>query len=962
MRFMLCLSLFIQSVLISNETHFFEEIQDEAQLSILNPSFAERKMAKIRLQNGLEAYLVSDPAVEQSAAGLAVEAGSWNDPKEYPGMAHFLEHMLFMGTKAYPEEGEYSRYISDNGGKMNAYTATDRTVYMLSINNEAFVGALDRFAHFFIDPLFNSSSIGRELHAVDQEHAKNIENDNWRQYMIFKETGNPLHPNAKFSTGNAQTLGGIPNSAMIDWYHKNYSSDRMHLVVLSALPIEELKTQVAAAFSAVPHREVVEMPMPALMTSSVQRGHFIYIKPIKDLKTISLIWELPHDFARDNDRKVADLMDYVLSNGSQKSLGEELKKEKLAESIQVSADRLGKEQLLFNIDVNLTEAGLSQVDSVVKLVFQAIARVKKTGIPYYIFEDVKKIGELGYQYQSRQDAFEFVQQHAHQLVDEEIATYPQKTQVPTHYDAKFIEAFIDSLTPESCLYIVMADPEKLALQMDRKEKWMSAEYTIKSIEERKLIGWENIKVNARIDLPPPNPFIPNNLTLLNQVTDQDKVIPLCINEDDSAKVYYAADTRYLVPKIVTINTLKSPLLDGSPRSIAFTDIYLKAIKEQLSPITSFAESAGLQTNLTQKNLGFTISCYGYSEKASLLTKEIFQALKKVKPSREQFEIYKQSLEATYKNSSKDLPYFQSSELMSSILFNVSPTNEEKLRMLKGISYEQFLDFSHELFKKAYVESLFYGNLSQNEAEELWKDLKSTLKAESYPLKEQKKRNILVLPERHGPYMIVSPTAMQGNAAILLLEQGGFSFENRAVQQILGKGLKESFFDTLRTKQQTGYIARAWESEEERQLLQFFAVQSSTHTPNELLARFELFIEEYVKNLPTLITKERFENLRKAHIATLQMPPENLTTMALRLNNQAFEYRGDFYWLEKCIESAKTLPYEQFCTIAKQFLSRKNTKRLAVLVEGVLPAQNDFRYEVVNKEDICGLGTYVSWKD
>ncbi|HEY5259420.1 MAG TPA: insulinase family protein, partial [Rhabdochlamydiaceae bacterium] len=106
----------------------FEFVEDEAKLPILNPALKDRKTAKLRLDNGLEVYLVSDPGSDQSAAALSVEAGSWMDPKEYPGMAHFLEHMLFMGTGAYPKEFEYMQYIHDNGGTVNAYTATDRTV------------------------------------------------------------------------------------------------------------------------------------------------------------------------------------------------------------------------------------------------------------------------------------------------------------------------------------------------------------------------------------------------------------------------------------------------------------------------------------------------------------------------------------------------------------------------------------------------------------------------------------------------------------------------------------------------------------------------------------------------------------------------------------------------------------------------------------------------------------------
>src|SRR5579885_2979098 len=80
----------------------YQTIEDKANLSILNPSLADRKIAKIRLDNGVEAYIISDPKADQSAAGIAVEVGSWDDPKEFPGMAHFCEHMLFMGTEAYP--------------------------------------------------------------------------------------------------------------------------------------------------------------------------------------------------------------------------------------------------------------------------------------------------------------------------------------------------------------------------------------------------------------------------------------------------------------------------------------------------------------------------------------------------------------------------------------------------------------------------------------------------------------------------------------------------------------------------------------------------------------------------------------------------------------------------------------------------------------------------------------------
>ena len=91
----------------------------------------------------------------------------------------------------------------------NAYTSDQCTVYMFSINSDAYNEALDRFAHFFIDPSLTSSGLDREQHAVDQEFARSFENDDWRTEMVLKELGNPNHPNSQFSCGNVQTLHGI---------------------------------------------------------------------------------------------------------------------------------------------------------------------------------------------------------------------------------------------------------------------------------------------------------------------------------------------------------------------------------------------------------------------------------------------------------------------------------------------------------------------------------------------------------------------------------------------------------------------------------------------------------------------------------------------------------------------------------------------------------------------------------
>src|SRR5690606_13984295 len=93
--------------------------------------------------------------------------GSFHDPENIPGLAHFLEHLLFMGTEKYPEENDYAKFLNEHGGSSNAFTASEHTNYFFDVNCAHLEGALDRFAQFFICPLFLEGCTEREMQAVD---------------------------------------------------------------------------------------------------------------------------------------------------------------------------------------------------------------------------------------------------------------------------------------------------------------------------------------------------------------------------------------------------------------------------------------------------------------------------------------------------------------------------------------------------------------------------------------------------------------------------------------------------------------------------------------------------------------------------------------------------------------------------------------------------------------------------
>jgi len=96
---------------------------------ITKSAIDKRQYKYLVLPNKIRCLLVSDMEADKAAAAIDVHVGSAHDPKPLFGVAHFLEHMLFQGTKKYPIENEYSEFISKNGGYENAFTSTEDTNY-----------------------------------------------------------------------------------------------------------------------------------------------------------------------------------------------------------------------------------------------------------------------------------------------------------------------------------------------------------------------------------------------------------------------------------------------------------------------------------------------------------------------------------------------------------------------------------------------------------------------------------------------------------------------------------------------------------------------------------------------------------------------------------------------------------------------------------------------------------------
>ncbi|PIN02720.1 Nardilysin [Handroanthus impetiginosus] len=261
---------------------------------------------------------------KKAAAALCVGMGSFADPYEAQGLAHFLEHMLFMGSTDFPDENEYDSFLSKHGGSSNAYTETEHTCYHFEVKREFLKGALTRFAQFFISPLVKADAMEREVLAVDSEFNQVLQSDSCRLQQLQCYTSAPGHPFNRFFWGNKKSLadamekGNSLRDILLNLYHDNYYGGSMKLVVIGGETLDVLESWVLELFSKVKKGLLVK-PERGLDIPIWKPGKLYWLEAVKDVHILELSWTLP-SLQKDYLKKAEDYLAHLLGHEGRGSL------------------------------------------------------------------------------------------------------------------------------------------------------------------------------------------------------------------------------------------------------------------------------------------------------------------------------------------------------------------------------------------------------------------------------------------------------------------------------------------------------------------------------------------------------------------------------------------------------------------------------------------------------------------
>lgn len=499
-------------------------------------SEADKKSYRlIRLENGLKALLImenedsengpNEKSQDIAAAQLAVNVGSFDDPPHAMGLAHFLEHMVHMGSEKYPNENSFNEILMANSGADNAITTSEYTAFFFNITEKAFPKALDIFAQQFISPLLLKEAMQREREAVDSEYQMALANNLVLAENIYKNLIYETHPASKFDCGNLKSLK--ENISDDDLHsellklHRKYVGNKMYLVVQSKQSLDDLQEIVVKSFSGIRRDDNFD---EKLLTTTINLedifkqefySKIYFMKSKGSVKSLIMCWTLPsiHKFYKCSP---LDYITHIFSRHGEGGLSNYLKERLLIThlSFYVHANSFGgnSQFCLPRLILRLTELGYQNIETVLEAVFSYLLMMKETSIDDHraLYNDLKENSEVEFRYKTETSAINNVRSLISSMMLYDDCDILRGTSVYQMFDEGIISEHINFLNEKKINFLIFnKDHEKFS----KKEKYFGVDYDDQDFPEAYQKLWDERKLNSDFFLEKSNPFKAKNFEI-----------------------------------------------------------------------------------------------------------------------------------------------------------------------------------------------------------------------------------------------------------------------------------------------------------------------------------------------------------------------------------------------------------------------------------------------------------------
>ncbi|WP_426358056.1 insulinase family protein [Pseudocolwellia sp. HL-MZ19] len=874
----------------------------------------------LTLNNGLRVLLVNNNESKKSAAALAVNVGHFSDPSDRHGLAHFLEHMLFLGTEKYPDGSEYQKFISQHGGHNNAWTATEHTCFFLDINYQFFEQALDRFSQFFTKPLLSEAFIQSERKNIDAEYKLKLKDDIRRLYDVHKETINQAHPFSKFSVGNHETLadrnGQSIQQEVLAFYNKYYHAEKMTLVLEGPQPLDELQALAESKFSDISDSKATDCTIKEPLYLPENQANLINVSPVKNDHQLIISFAMPSiDHLYKN--KPESILAHLLGHEGIGSILALLKEKHWVLGLTAGSGINGSNFKDFNISFQLTEQGEKNVNEITTIVFQYINLMKKSDLPEYYFQEKKTLAEIAFQYAEKSKPIDSVCQLVVNMQHYPEEDYIFGDYAMANYCLDEIDNLLSYFTPEN-MRIIHVSKDNTFKQVS---KWYEVPYNISTISNTLLETFKQCGYNNGLSLPSINPYIVNNpIVLSNSLTQEEKQntspLPECIDKENGYELWFKQDFIFNIPKGYIYIGIDSPIIIESTENIAMARLFVDLFSDSIIEKHYDAEIAGIQYHLYAHQGGMTLQLSGFTDKQSHLLQLLLKDLKHATFKEEKFVLLKKQLINHWNNTGSSKSISQLFSYLSSAIQPNNPSSTDLSNALDNITFSEFTDFTKQIFTQVSVKSLVHGNWEINGAKAIGKLIKQFFINNTDD--QHKVLPSIISIENRGKIELPLILPKHDHSTITYYPLADKDLVSVAKCMITSQLLSPMFFQEMRTEKQYGYLVGVNFIPINRYPGIAFYIQSPNTQSTDLSKAIDNFIMDACLNIEAMET-DHWEHIKHGLSSQLLEKDSSLRIKSQRFWTSISTDECNFNQKSQLIEEIKQLTLEQIKSFLKETL-------------------------------------------
>lgn len=281
-----------------------------ALLGLAAPGSGQPTLLHEVLPSGLRVVVAEQPNSPAVTVDVWVKVGSRDETDELSGAAHFVEHMLFKGTRRRPP-GHIAREVDSLGGWINASTSWDYTRYYVVVPAGAWRQAVDIQADALTNPTFDPQEVERERTVVLQELS--LIHDTPGRYAVLKlyETAYTVHPYRRPIGGSVEAIRQMTRAQLVDFYRRHYAPANVTVVVAGGVPTAQVLDEV--------RRMLSRWTRPLSPRGSApQEPPFDQVRRLvefRDVRVTSLAMGWLGPDVRNEDHYAMDVLTYALGRG-----------------------------------------------------------------------------------------------------------------------------------------------------------------------------------------------------------------------------------------------------------------------------------------------------------------------------------------------------------------------------------------------------------------------------------------------------------------------------------------------------------------------------------------------------------------------------------------------------------------------------------------------------------------------